>query len=706
MAGEWRTTRHTHAAHTGDAVAVGDHSIANTGNLAIHKHVLPETWEQKLAAAARALARDVGTRGREQLEQRQLTDTEPIEIRFGPAPADLIARLANIRGTPHGAVPEPLKLSGRFSEIAGVYHSCPSQRLVILGERGSGKSVLALKLALELVRPRNDDDPVPVIFGIHSWDPNKKTLPEWMADCLLRDYNLAQVGIPRPDLAAEIVGTGQILPILDGFDEIADGLRDEALRILDKTSIPLVLTSVTDTYATAVRRARTLSRAAVIVLEDLGAEDLTDFLPRTTPADPVTKWEPVLGGLAGTPAGAALSSPLMVGLARRIYSDGPDDPVVLTTGRFPDAEAVKAHLLSRFVTVAYDGPALVRAGERKSRYRCAEKNARRWLGYLARRPADPDIAWWTVADSVPRGQRVPVLLVAGAAVGATAGWLILGLLGLVAGASVLGLLGGVVGWTRASQPVRMEVHFSGRMRHVLAQLGSAILGGLIVVIIGWYLVGWFGWPALTVAGGVGNAIGGGLSGWGRHSDPDADALPGLAEVGRGTWNGLKGGSAGGFVVGILCHLTHVPMGGFGTWLQLGVAIGIAFGLGTAVITPPGEDTVVTPEKLLRSNRNYTIFQTLTVTGAYGYIIGTLTEPAFGLILGPVIGMAFGVAAHAWGRWIILTRCWLPLTGRMPWRLWSFLGDAHGREVLRQSGAVYEFRHALLRDNLAAHHPEH
>jgi hypothetical protein len=607
-------------------------------------------------------------------------------------------------------VPEPLDVAGRLTEIAAVYRRCPAGRLVILGERGSGKSVLAQWLALELERTRGDGEPVPVILGIHSWDPGRTSLEQWLAACLLRDYNLAHVGTDRPTLAAALVDNGRILPILDGFDEIADGLRDKALHALGKTSMPLVLTSTTDEYAAAVRRGRTLSRAPVIVVADLSAEDLTDYLPRTTPNDTEERWEPALerlgahpGGLTATPVGAALTSPLMVGLARSIYSSGPDDPIALTTSRFPDTQAVKTHLLHRFVTVAYDGPAPTPT--RRSRYRWPahweEKDARRWLGHLARRPSDQDIAWWTVANSVPRGQRVLVLLVASAALGAAAGWLTLGMLGLVAGAAVLGLLGGVVGWTKAAQPVRLELRTRGRMRHVLAQLASALLGGLIVGFTGWYLVGWFGWLALTVAGGIGNAIGAGLSGWGRHRDPDSDALPGLGEVRRAVLDGLKGGLAGGVVVGLIGHLMHVPMGGLGIWLRLGLAIGLGFGLGAAVITPPGVDTVVTPATLLESNRRYTILQTVAAAGAYGYVIGTLTTPVHGLILGPVIGIAFGVAAHAWGRWIVLTRCWLPLTGRLPWRLWTFLGDAHGREVLRQSGAVYEFRHALLRDDLAA-----
>ncbi|WP_259408389.1 MULTISPECIES: hypothetical protein [Streptomyces] len=43
----------------------------------------------------------------------------------------------------------------------------------------------------------------------------------------------------------------------------------------------------------------------------------------------------------------------------------------------------------------------------------------------------------------------------------------------------------------------------------------------------------------------------------------------------------------------------------------------------------------------------------------------------------------------------MARSWLPLTGRLPWRAWVLLADAHERGVLRQVGPVYQFRHDLL-----------
>ncbi|GAA3341084.1 hypothetical protein GCM10020358_31090 [Amorphoplanes nipponensis] len=70
----------------------------------------------------------------------------------------------------------------------------------------------------------------------------------------------------------------------------------------------------------------------------------------------------------------------------------------------------------------------------------------------------------------------------------------------------------------------------------------------------------------------------------------------------------------------------------------------------------------------------------------------------------IAAAAFLAVCHlrAWGRWVILVRGRLALTGRLPWAPAAFLEEAHRRGVLRQSGAYYRFRHLRLRDHLAAH----
>ena len=72
-----------------------------------------------------------------------------------------------------------------------------------------------------------------------------------------------------------------------------------------------------------------------------------------------------------------------------------------------------------------------------------------------------------------------------------------------------------------------------------------------------------------------------------------------------------------------------------------------------------------------------------------------------IILGVGAGVGFLLLAGAWGRWFILVRFWLCLRRQVPWRVGTFLEDAHRRGALRQSGAVYQFRHVRIQHHLAA-----
>jgi hypothetical protein len=102
-----------------------------------------------------------------------------------------------------------------------------------------------------------------------------------------------------------------------------------------------------------------------------------------------------------------------------------------------------------------------------------------------------------------------------------------------------------------------------------------------------------------------------------------------------------------------------------------------------------------------------------VYGLAGAMVGFLaTGPA--IVTGAVHGLAYGItfgfsialaviAPRAWGSFTI-TRALLALTGRLPWRLTTFLDDAANRGALRQAGDTYKFRHLDLQRCLARANP--
>ena len=123
--------------------------------------------------------------------------------------------------------------------------------------------------------------------------------------------------------------------------------------------------------------------AAAVQLRPLDADAVRGYL-RDDAAGPVAKarWEPVLAVL-GTeaPAGQALSTPLMVGLARAIYNPRPGelagalrDPAELCSPALADRPAVESLLFDAFIPAAY----------RHDPRRWKAQDAERWLVFLAR----------------------------------------------------------------------------------------------------------------------------------------------------------------------------------------------------------------------------------------------------------------------------------------------------------------------------------
>ncbi|MFE9259224.1 helix-turn-helix domain-containing protein, partial [Streptomyces sp. NPDC006879] len=377
-----------------------------------------------LAESLGELARELRSRWQREEEQRQVHDPFPLPVRWRPAPTDLTDHPENVQRLLPGATPTRVDLLGDLQSVAEVYRRIPSGRLLVLGRAGSGKSILVIRLILDLLAGPEPSDCVPVVFSVGSWDATTTTLQDWLVDQLLRDHpHLARRTPSGSTLAAALIEASLILPVLDGFDEIAEGLRRRALESLNATSLPLVLTSRREEYEEAVQAARTpLVWAAGIELADLTLADVEAYLPRTARAPggrsqdgAPALWAPLLAELRSCATGPSrnlvgvLTTPLMVVLARTMYSEASEgDPAeLLDAERFPTPKSQEEHLLAGFVSTLYRPRAVERgAAWFGSRARSWDPvRAQRWLGYLAhhlvRLDRDRhDLAWWQISDSL------------------------------------------------------------------------------------------------------------------------------------------------------------------------------------------------------------------------------------------------------------------------------------------------------------------
>ncbi|MFG3409297.1 helix-turn-helix domain-containing protein [Streptomyces sp. NPDC048142] len=691
----------------------------------------PRPVDDVLTSAADSLAREVRRRWRREEEQRRVHDPFPLPVRWQPAPASLTDHPENVQRLEPGATAGGVDLSGDVRSVAETYRRIGSGRLVILGRAGSGKSVLAVRFALDLLAARAPADPVPVIVSLGSWDPATTTVRDLLVGRLLRDHpHLARRVAGGTTQAAALVDADLILPVLDGFDEIARGLRDAALDALNDTSLPLVLTSRRHEYEQVVTATRApLVWAAGIELADLTVEDLAAYLPRT--ARPVAHevrratggatgsgtgvWDEVLEALrTGDTPGAAqladvLRTPLMVILARTMYSEAPDrSPAeLLDTTRFPTPSDLEEHLLAGFVPTVYRRRAPERSEDGRRQREWDAERARHWLGYLAHSLSQgdggrQDLAWWRLSRRLPTGTRVLHVTLTSALCMATATWLV----GLVAqlwqsvewfGPAIVLVQGALVGLIAgvafglvyavmaaldrvALQPSRVRLRLPAADRRVArrplraftARFGFMLLGGAVLGI-------GYAWAhALLRALYLGSSL----------SDP-------------------------GVLRGVLINMLVFA-------LIFGLSAGLVFGLLATFEAPMDITAAATPLRLLSANRATAGHQLLVLMPAVtlgvclcGFLVVGLFQDLLGplvwrladaVLLGAVGGLggasSYVLAFTAWGQWLTLSRVWLPLTGRLPWNTVVFLEDAYRRGVLRQTGAVYQFRHIRLQRHLA------
>jgi hypothetical protein len=151
------------------------------------------------------------------------------------------------------------------------------------------------------------------------------------------------------------------------------------------------------------------------------------------------------------------------------------------------------------------------------------------------------------------------------------------------------------------------------------------------------------------------------------------------------------------------------LGGLGTGAAMGTITGLWWGLMAGLEAPVDIKSVVGPNGPLRTNRAIVVIEFLGLGLVLGVVHLLMTTLAAGyvdatgiprdLAIGAVVGLAIGTCVSAWGQWLVFARIWLPLTGRLPWSVAEFLDDACRRGVLRQVGAVYQFRHARLQSHL-------
>ncbi|MFJ5643465.1 NACHT domain-containing protein [Streptomyces sp. NPDC093223] len=526
-------------------------------------------------------------------------------------------------------------------DVMTYYRSTRPLRLVVTGDAGAGKTVLALELLLALLDGRAEGEPVPVRIPLSRWDVERQSLPELLRQRLVESYDWPA------DQAADLVRRHMVLPVLDGLDEMdppaADGTPDptapnatdvvQALNVYQRgrDAGPLILTCRTQHYDALAAHTEVLD-AARIEIAPVATTDARNYLADR--ALGTARWQPLLDHLAAHPGGplaTMLSTPWRLCLTATVYHHEGDPAELLT---LVGTDALDGHLLACYI------PAVTRTAAGPERY--SSQNVHRWLHHLTTRPhtaqasntaGAADFALhelWPLAGR-SRVRAVDALLsTLTALVPLPLAWPAIAPVFVVVLTTANALVVGAATFGTA-EPRRLPSLREGSVRQRLLVLAATLAAGLTV-----------GFTSGIGAGAVtGFAVGlVGASGLNRY--PTSVASP-RTVIRDDMLYGLVTGLATALATGLLTTL--------GVWHWLG------FGLASAL---------------------------------------TLGAP-LGLSAGIAAGLLSGAAARRYGVFVLCSR------GRLPLRLARFLDWAAGTGgLLRYSGPAYQFRHRELEQWLSRH----
>lgn len=605
------------------------------------------------------LAGLVAQQWREEPVLRSLCDPEPMPLPWrSTGRRELVDRPEIIA---KGTVAFP-GLAMHIEDMARNFRALDSRRLVILGGPGTGKTTLAVQLVLELLRTRQPAEPVPVLVSAARWDDRvHPRMQDWLASSLATDYPALRAEALGPDIPEALVSRGELLPVIDGLDELPDSARTDMLRALNRSMCEndqLILTCRTEQFAESVDELGDVLRAAAVIEpQPMCPAAAADYLQACLPSVPRPAWSEVLGSLReGTaPALAEVTSTsLGLWLVRATYIATRADPSPLMELGRGSAAALQDHLCDELIPalVSTRPPADRPAQLFRPQHAWTPEQVNRWLTYLCRQLAKSkedtrDLAWWHLARHAPNRS---VRWWSGIGVGAV----VCGLFALVGHHLLAGAVFGVlialaVVFMTGSWFTEAPGHADFRLRGRLFDLVRMMRAGLVVAVLG-ALIGW-------VTGFV-------------------------------FMRNTRAGSAAAMEVG---------------WLS-GVGFILVFGVIWWVERPATDASARSPRSTWQADRNLTVIRIVIglLLGAIGARIAYRAQLDLGMgivvgLLGLLLGLLLG-SHHAWLAYN-MTVPRLATRGSLPLRAMDFLDDAHRLGLLRTEGPYYQFRHVELQQHL-------
>jgi transcriptional regulator with XRE-family HTH domain len=283
----------------------------------------------------------------------RLQDCPPVVVN----PWSQVAQESNL---PSRALPPETRLLDMYDEAV-------DGGLLLLGKPGAGKTTLLLSLTRDLLERASLDEkhPMPVIFNLSAWAEKRGSLPTWLVDELQVKYQ-----VPRK-LAQQWVQQDQILPLLDGLDEVAEAHRAECVQQInvyrkDHGFVPMVVCCRATEYLTLKTR---VALQKAVSIEPLSWEEIVSYIQRAG--------EGLQGVQVALKSDQSLremaSTPLMLHIMAQTFRVASIDDIMSVQ----DPQARRALIFEKYIEIV-----LKRRGP-KNRY--SSEQTKHWLSWLAKR---------------------------------------------------------------------------------------------------------------------------------------------------------------------------------------------------------------------------------------------------------------------------------------------------------------------------------
>jgi eukaryotic-like serine/threonine-protein kinase len=645
-----------------------------------------------------------------------------IELNLVACPDALVQPYEDQEPAPTTHAPLPPGISRRFDESSG--------SLLILGNPGSGKTTLLLELARDLIARAEQDVqmPIPVVFKLSSWDApqwqnQSPSLFEWLVHELDNQYEVAR------DLARALIADDQLLPLLDGLDDVRTLERREAcaqaINVFHREHhlTRLVVTCRSAEYADLVTRLRLDDAIEVQPPTEGQIDAYLDYLGA-----------PLAGLRAAVTADAALrelvSTPLILAILAQIYRDAPATPLVAESGEgSTDTAALYRRLFSAYIDQMMN---------RRTSVSFDRTRTMDWLVTLARGMLQNAQQVFLIERLQPNWLETTRDRVSYVLLDRAGGGLIVALaVGLIAGISYglsfglgtewrSGLFTGLANGARFGLVAGLVIALLGRTSESLGQVSTrygsllrrAMLGTLVFGTLGGlFALVYLQWLAsllrvsiiLTVRDVLADvlffalvgALGGALV-YGPNLGPRI-----VRVVENRLWSWSRGLPVA-VAVGIAVALVSIQVYGHSVWLVFGLVYGLSVWILLGLIAGEVESVARPNQGIRRSARSATrVGLAVGLVSGLGGIFGGLAigEPRFGLAYGLSSAALVGLfGAIVSGLYACLSHIALRLvlwrSGTFPWDVEAFLDDAAQRILLRRAGGGYTFIHRLLLEYIA------